>query len=59
MSTYSWEVYTLASIIIMKGVDLTTVKELLGHQTLDMTMRYAHLSPAHKVKAVGVLDNWS
>ena len=40
----------------MAGVDITTVKELLGHKTLAMTLRYAHLSEGHKVQAVGVLD---
>jgi hypothetical protein len=41
----------------MAGVDITTVKELLGHKTLTMTLRYSHLSPSHKVKAVDILDN--
>ena len=40
----------------MAGVDLTTIKELLGHKMLTMTLRYAHLAPAHKVKAVDILD---
>ena len=40
----------------MKGVDITTVKELLGHKTLAMTLRYAHLAPEHKAKAVELLD---
>jgi integrase len=39
------------------GVDLTTVKELLGHKTLAMTLRYSHLAPSHKVKAVDLLDS--
>ena len=48
--------HTFASQLIMAGIDITTVKELLGHKTLTMTLRYAHLAPAHKVKAVNVLD---
>lgn len=48
--------HTFASHLIMAGIDITTVKELLGHKTLTMTLRYAHLAPAHKVKAVEVLQ---
>ncbi len=38
--------------LAMAGVDLVTIKELLGHTKIDMTMRYAHLSPQHKAGAV-------
>lgn len=48
--------HTFASHLIMAGVDITTIKELLGHKTLTMTLRYAHLAPSHKVKAVDILD---
>ncbi len=41
----------------MAGVDLASVKELLGHKSLKMTWRYAHLAPGHKMKAVNILDN--
>mgnify|MGYP000106101919 FL=1 len=49
--------HTFASHLVMKGVDLTTVKELLGHKSLTMTLRYSHLAPEHKMKAVKVLDS--
>src|SRR3972149_10943737 len=49
--------HTFASHLVMAGVDITTVKELLGHKTLTMTLRYSHLAPSHKVKAVDILDN--
>ena len=49
--------HTFASHLVMSGVDLTTVKELLGHKDIKMTLRYSHLAPEHKQKAVTVLDN--
>jgi len=40
----------------MAGVPLKAVQELLGHATLEMTLRYAHLSPEVTRQAVEVLD---
>lgn len=40
----------------MAGVDIRTVAELLGHKTLAMTMRYAHLAPDHQLAAVERLE---
>jgi integrase len=48
--------HTFASQLVMAGADITTVKELLGHKSLAMTMRYAHLAPSHKVDALNILD---
>ena len=44
--------HTFASRLVMAGVDLRTVQELGGWQTLAVVERYAHLSPAHKAQAV-------
>jgi integrase len=44
--------HTFASRLVMAGVDIRTVAELMGHKTIQMTMRYAHLAQQHKQDAV-------
>jgi site-specific recombinase XerD len=44
--------HTFASRLVMAGVDIRTVQELIGHQAIAMTLRYSHLSPDHKRKAI-------
>jgi len=39
----------------MVGIDLNTARELLGHADIKMTLRYAHLAPEHKARAVARL----
>jgi len=50
--------HTFASHLVMAGVDLATVRELMRHRTYQMTLRYSHLAPAHKRKAMQVFDEW-
>lgn len=44
-----------ASRLVQNGVPLNTVRELLGHGSMAMTLRYAHLAPDQKREAVATL----
>src|SRR5512138_1892587 len=48
--------HTAASWLRMKGADIHTVAQLLGHKDLRMAARYQHLSPAFLADAVARLD---
>jgi len=45
-----------SNLVMQEGVELNDVRELLGHKSMSMTLRYAHLSPKHKGKVVSILD---
>ena len=48
--------HTFASWLMMRGASLRSVAELLGHQSMKMTMRYALLSPTFLAAEVSLLD---
>jgi integrase len=54
LADYTWHCnrHTYASRLVMSGVDIRTVAALMGHSTIQMTMRYAHLAPEHNAAAV-------
>jgi integrase len=56
----TWHIFrhTYISRLVMAGVDLRTVQELAGHKDIKMTVRYAHLAPAHKLAAVDRLAEY-
>jgi len=49
--------HTFASQLLLHGGDLKDVQELLGHKSMTMTLRYAHLTQEHKKKAVNLLNS--
>ena len=51
--------HTFGSRSAMAGVDLATLKELLGHSNLSMTMRYVHPTPEHKREALRKLERFN
>lgn len=48
--------HTFASYLVMAGVPLNTIRELLGHSTINMVLRYSHLTPHHKADSVEKLS---
>ena len=48
--------HDFASQLVMNGIDLNTVRDLMGHEDIKMTLRYAHLAPQVTQRAVETLD---
>ena len=44
--------HSFATHLLESGTDIRTVQELMGHKTIQMTLRYAHLAPQHQLAAV-------
>ena len=49
--------HDVGSQLAMANVPLRTIADILGHRKLEMTLRYAHLSPAYLREAIDVLDH--
>ena len=49
--------HDFCSQLVMKGVPLTTIRDLAGHSTIEMTERYAHLAPSHLKEAIEKLSS--
>jgi hypothetical protein len=60
LADYAWHCnrYTFASRLVMAGAPLRDVREFMGHKSIQMTRRYAHLAPQHKLDLVRLLDGW-
>lgn len=50
--------HTVATRLMVSGVDVAVIKELLGHSSVATTMRYAHAVPGRKAEAVDLLDHY-
>jgi site-specific recombinase XerD len=63
LGDYTWHCnrHTFASRLVMAGVNLRSVQELTGHQSLTMVARYSHLAPGHNQSAVELIASrdWS
>jgi len=51
--------HTYGSRAVMAGVDLPTLKELMGHESISTTMQYIHPTSEHKLRAVLRLETYN
>lgn len=49
--------HTMASQFVMNNGDLVVLKELLGHSSMNLTLRYSHLAPEHIRKETQVISS--
>ena len=49
--------HTFASHLAMKGAPIPQIQQWMGHSTITMTMRYAHLSPGSGSDLIRALDS--
>lgn len=49
--------HTFASRLVMEGVDISTVRELMGHKNINTTQKYSHLADDHKKAAVEKMNS--
>jgi integrase len=61
LANFTWHDlrHTFASRLAMADVDIRTIADLLGHKNIQMTMRYSHLAPEHKLVAVERLAGYN
>ena len=52
---HAWR-HTFASYLAMNGADVRTIQQLMGHSSLTTTERYMHVSPAHRERAINLLE---
>ena len=51
--------HTFATRATMSGVDLLTLAALLGHNRIQMVMRYAHPTAEHQLSAIKKLESFT
>lgn len=51
--------HTVATRLVEKNMDLSVVKDILGHSKITATQRYAHPVPQRKLDAVEILSSYS